>query len=49
MNVPEPAGINGVEADKKKAATFDLSGKKVNKPGKSGVYITDGRKVVLGK
>ena len=46
---PEPSGINGVKADKNTVAIYDLSGKKVAKSAKTGVYITGGRKVVLNR
>lgn len=42
---PTPVGIKGFAIDDKKAAIYDLSGRKVEKIQRGGVYIIDGKKV----
>ena len=40
-----PVGINGIQADGEKATIYDLSGRKVEKMVKGGIYIVNGKKV----
>lgn len=42
---PTPVGIKSFAIDDKKAAIYDLSGRKVEKIQRGGVYIIDGKKV----
>jgi len=42
---PIPVGIKGLAADDKKASIYDLSGRKVEKMVKGGIYIVNGKKV----
>jgi hypothetical protein len=45
----ETTGINNVQARADNAQWYTLSGVKVDKPTKRGIYIVNGRKVVVGK
>ena len=48
-DLPEiiPTGINSVDATTEGDVIFDLQGRKVTRPTKRGVYIVNGRKVVI--
>ena len=48
INVKASAtGINAVEAEKGEDLWFDLSGRRIDKPTKKGIYIKNGQKVVF--
>ena len=48
LNVSVPDGIEGVTTEGNAAkAIYDLSGRKLNEVGKSGVYVLDGKKVIV--
>ncbi|MCR5179753.1 MAG: leucine-rich repeat protein [Bacteroidaceae bacterium] len=46
LTVVDPTGVSDMDADSRNAEHYDLSGRKVSKPNRSGIYITSGKKKV---
>ncbi|MBQ8737137.1 MAG: hypothetical protein IJY78_04845, partial [Bacteroidaceae bacterium] len=46
--VPDPVGIGGIETDENTdSEVYDLTGRKLNKVGSKGIYIVNGKKVIV--
>lgn len=46
--VPDPVGIGGIETDENTdSEVYDLIGRKLNKVGSKGIYIVNGKKVIV--
>ena len=47
VKVTETTGIRGINVSSKDEVIYDLSGRRTNKPQQKGIYIVDGKKVVI--
>ena len=47
LNVLDPTSIEGVEAESEAKAVYDMQGRKLNEITKAGIYIVNGKKVLV--